>query len=337
MKNTESTSFVTDRLIFSIHSTIKHLVRKGSSVALFDFPNYPNVGDSAIWLGQELYFNKFINAEIVAVDGCDLIGRSLPVLPPSTIVLIQGGGNFGDLYLHHQALREKLVSHYVDHRIIQLPQSIHFQDNNKKTQCRTILNKHKDFHLLVRDHDSLAQARELHDGLSYLCPDMALCLGARQRPVPPTYDIVCLLRTDKEKVPGELKDLQKKGSVLIADWLEEPDSFMKKTVSCVEKLLALYPRRMIMLYKYKRHFYHLLAKERFVRGERLLSSGKVVITDRLHGHIMSTLLNIPHVVLDNNYGKIRNFRDAWGTGGSKCLAAECLDDAFEKAKGLLNI
>lgn len=318
-----------------IDSAILPLISKGSSVVLFDFPNHSNVGDSAIWLGEELYLKNRLNAKIVAVDDCNLTHRILPKLPVDTIVLIHGGGNFGDLYPHHQAIREKLISHYVDHRVIQLPQSIHFQNQINKEQCRNILNKHKDFHLLVRDHDSLAQAQALHDGPSYLCPDMALCLGPRQRPSSPSYDIVCLLRTDKEKVTGDMKNLQKQSSVLIADWLEESDFFMKKTVSCIEKLLALYPRRMMKLYRHKRHFYHFLAKERLKRGERLLSSGRVVITDRLHGHILSTLLEIPHVVLDNNYGKIRSFRDAWGTGGSKCIEAGCLESAFEKAKGLL--
>jgi len=71
------------------------------------------------------------------------------------------------------------------------------------------------------------------------------------------------------------------------------------------------------------------------RGEVILSSGKVVITDRLHAHILCTLLDIPHVVLDNSYRKIGNFRDAWGTGGDKCLTAENLDEAMQKAKELL--
>ena len=36
-----------------------------------------------------------------------------------------------------------------------------------------------------------------------------------------------------------------------------------------------------------------------------LRRGKVVITDRLHAHVLCLLLGIPHVLLDNNYGKVR--------------------------------
>jgi pyruvyl transferase EpsO len=54
-----------------------------------------------------------------------------------------------------------------------------------------------------------------------------------------------------------------------------------------------------------------LAHERLHRGLTLLASGRVVITDRLHGHILCLLMGVPHVVLDNTYGKLSTFRDAW--------------------------
>ncbi len=319
-----------------INSTLAPLISKSSSVALFDFPDHSNVGDSAIWLGEVFYLINKLKIKIIAVDNSSLIHRPLPKLPADSVILIQGGGNFGDLYPRHQALREALITHYVDRRVIQLPQSIYFQDQAKKAECRKIFNSHRDFHLLVRDHVSLAQAQELHDGPSYLCPDMALCLGPRQRPVAPRYDIVCLLRTDKEKATENVSESQKSASVLTVDWPEKPESRLEKIVDRIDTLHANYPRWTKTLFRLKHPFYHRLAKERMLRGETLLSSGKVVVTDRLHGHIMCTLLDLPHVVLDNSYRKIRNFRDAWGTGGNKCLAASTLGDAMHKARELLN-
>lgn len=319
----------------TIHSVMKPLLNEKSPVALFDFPNYSNVGDSAIWLGEEFYLKHVAKSKIIAVDDLNLVGRPLPELPPGTIILIQGGGNLGDLYPHHQNLREQLVSHYLGHRIIQLPQSIHFQDKEKRLQTSTILNGHRDFHLLVRDRDSLAQAQALHNGPSILCPDMALSLGARKRPVAPAYDIVCLLRTDKEKVTADFSGLQAEESVFVTDWLDEPNSRMKRFVKRMGRLHSNCPRWTKPLFRLKRPFYHQLATERMHRGESILSSGKVVITDRLHAHILCTLLDIPHVVLDNSYRKIGNFRDAWGTGGSQCRSAKTLEDAMQKAKELL--
>jgi pyruvyl transferase EpsO len=47
------------------------------------------------------------------------------------------------------------------------------------------------------------------------------------------------------------------------------------------------------------------------RGCRTLAAGRVVVTDRLHAHLLSLLLGIPHGVLDNSYGKLFRFLDAW--------------------------
>lgn len=319
-----------------IHGVLAPLISERNTIALFDFPNHPNVGDSAIWLGEESYFRKH-NLKIIAVDDCKLVRRPLPKLSNDVVILIHGGGNFGDLYPHHQNLREKIITHYREHRVIQLPQSIHFQDRDKETACRKILNDHKDFHLLARDRNSLSQAEKLHYGPSYLCPDMALCLGAQERPVAPAYDIVCLMRADKEKVTEDMTPEHAAASTWVGDWLDEPDSRVKKIVGRMDRLHAIYPRWTSSFFRLKRPFYYKLAEERLLRGTTLLSSGKVVVTDRLHAHILCALLDIPHVVLDNSYGKIGNFRDAWGTGGENCLVADSLEDAMQKAQALIAV
>ena len=58
----------------------------------------------------------------------------------------------------------------------------------------------------------------------------------------------------------------------------------------------------------------------------MLSKGRAVITDRLHAHILCVLLGIPHVVLDNSYGKVRSFYDTWT---SDCDLAYWSDSAAE--------
>ena len=50
---------------------------------------------------------------------------------------------------------------------------------------------------------------------------------------------------------------------------------------------------------------------RFHRGLEILGRGRGVVTDRLHGHILSSLMGIPHVALDNSYGKLSAFMDTW--------------------------
>ncbi|MCA1835886.1 MAG: polysaccharide pyruvyl transferase family protein, partial [Actinobacteria bacterium] len=54
-----------------------------------------------------------------------------------------------------------------------------------------------------------------------------------------------------------------------------------------------------------------LATLQLRRGCRLLASGRVVVTDRLHGHLLSLLLGLPHVILGDRYGKTASTLATW--------------------------
>ena len=318
------------------HTIIGPLIPSGAPVALFDFPNYSNVGDSAIWLGEEYYLDAKLHAKVLAVDDNQLAHRKPPALPENAIVLLQGGGNLGDLYSHHQAVREYVITHYRRHRVIQFPQSIHFQDSRNEARCRGVFNSHPDFHLVVRDRVSLELAQRLYDGPTYLCPDMALCLGCLPRPTNSLHPILGLLRTDKEKVTADELSTEDSNGFVSVDWLDEPLTLFKRLTARLDRIVSLYPQRLAMLHRLKRPLYHRLAGERLKRGCDLLGSGQVVIADRLHAHILCVLMGIPHVVLDNSYGKIGNFRDTWRTGEGLCERADTLAEALERARGLLD-
>jgi pyruvyl transferase EpsO len=78
-----------------------------------------------------------------------------------------------------------------------------------------------------------------------------------------------------------------------------------------------------------------LARERVDRGCAILSSGKVAITDRLHGHILCLLLSIPHVVLDNSYRKVSSFYETWTEASDLAHWAETPDEAVKLAGELI--
>lgn len=48
-----------------------------------------------------------------------------------------------------------------------------------------------------------------------------------------------------------------------------------------------------------------------IRGFEHLGSARFVITDRLHGHIMSAIIGVPHVLMDSKLGKNLNFHNTW--------------------------
>ena len=65
-----------------------------------------------------------------------------------------------------------------------------------------------------------------------------------------------------------------------------------------------------------------------MQGFELLASADLVITDRLHGHIMSTILGVPHILMDSKLKKNLNFHDTW-TKECECTRVA---DSFEEAK-----
>ena len=292
--------------------------------ALLDYPDHPNVGDSAIWLGSTAYFRDHRGREPRYVASTrafseTALRRSLPDGP----IFVHGGGNFGDLWPRHQEFREHLLERFPDREIIQLPQSIHFDDPGRAAETARAIARHGNFRLFVRDRPSYDFATAHFDCRTTLCPDMALFIGplARTRPV---VDVFHLRRTDKERAVEEAA-AETGHTFRVADWLvEDRFSLEAARLSRVLRQLAGGPRGRLAL---RSASYAAAAVARVRRGCRLLSSGRVVITDRLHAHILCLLLGIPHAVLDNSYGKLGRFLDAWTGDAAGVYRAESAGDA----------
>jgi len=70
-------------------------------------------------------------------------------------------------------------------------------------------------------------------------------------------------------------------------------------------------------------------------GFRHLSQAEVLVTDRLHGHIMAVLLDMPHVVLDSVGSKVKNFYETWTHSAACANWADTPEQALELAQSLL--
>jgi pyruvyl transferase EpsO len=79
----------------------------------------------------------------------------------------------------------------------------------------------------------------------------------------------------------------------------------------------------------------LMARIRYRRAIRLLSQGQVLVTDRLHGYILGSLLGMPTVVLDNGYGKLRRYVSSWPLASHAPMIADDPDEAYSMARVLL--
>jgi pyruvyl transferase EpsO len=78
-----------------------------------------------------------------------------------------------------------------------------------------------------------------------------------------------------------------------------------------------------------------LARGQLARGAAQLASAEVVVTDRVHGHILTLLLGRPQVVLDNEDGKVHALIRGWTEASPLVHLATSADEALEKAVGLV--
>jgi pyruvyl transferase EpsO len=298
-------------------------------LALVDFPDYSNVGDSAIWLGQMAWLDEMGRTPVYHAAYKDFSTDDLRHAAPDGPILINGGGNFGTLWPRHEALRLQLLRSFPGRPIVQLPQSIHFTDEARIDDMAQAISAHGAFTLLVRDVRSFEFARRHFDCTVQLCPDAALYLG-RLRRSPARTDIFALMRTDDEKVAQD--DAPLPDGVMGDDWIQEGagERNILRARAKIDSLFAVSQSA-----KRLRRF-RLLANWRLQRGLAMLSQGRVVVTDRLHAHILSLLLDIPHVALDNNYGKLSGFARQWTAGYRGFRQAQTREEAFQIARTLLD-
>lgn len=314
-----------------VEETLRPLLVAAERVALIDFPNHPNVGDSAIYLGElaclaalGVPLPRFV-CDFATYDRAELARR----VGPAGVILLHGGGNFGDLWPTAQELRENIVRSFPDNPIIQLPQTIHFERRDSLCRARAILNAHPNFTLLVRDRRSLEIAGSEFRARSLLCPDITFALGPLARPIPAARPLLWLLRTDKE-TRAEPPPMSTEAPV---DWLEEPPTLLRELSY---RLMGATRRRRLSQFARPllARVYAPLARQRLQRGLEMLASAEVVITDRLHGHILCLLLGIPHVILDNNYGKLSSFYQTWTAHVDDVRWADSSTEALIQARDL---
>jgi exopolysaccharide biosynthesis predicted pyruvyltransferase EpsI len=329
---------VVDRLQATVHSVLSDYYTD-LPYALLDFPDHPNVGDSAIWAGEVAYLRRYWKREpsyvctsYVRVD-CKALADAVAHGP----ILLHGGGNFGDVWPNYQRFRETVLDHFPNHTIVQLPQSIQFDDPASLRRTAQVVARHRSFVLLVRDQASYELASSHFDCTVRLCPDMAFCLGPMARPTSPIRSLVMLLRSDKEVAStAERVGVEVPADALVTDWLQEPDDTLRRArmragLGTIASLISLNPRQLSPMARRVRR-YDQLATLRIRRGVRLLSQGRQIISDRLHAHILGTLLGIPQIMLDNNYGKISRFMSTWQSDWVPVQLASDLASALSLAE-----
>ena len=297
-----------------------------SNFVIVDVPDHPNVGDSAIFLGEyDFLLTHYPKATINIVDYRSYSEGQYYLLERADCIFFHGGGNFGDLWMRHQNIRLGVMEQFSNKVLIQFPQSIHFDTKEVLEKTKATIKKCESFTFFVRDVVSQKFANENFDCDVKLSPDMAFCMNTIQRSKA-KLDVFCLLRIDKERLFDNSESIKiklndNKLSFEVDDWVVEKAPIKAEINKVICRFIRKFPGLNPLfqpLYEKLRIAY---AKDNVARGVKLLSKGNVVITDRLHAFILSTLLGIENFVFDSRGGKVGNFHSTWSKGfnGSKLV------------------
>ena len=312
------------------HVVFNELLRPFKYAILLDLALQENKGDPAITTGELILLQK-MDIKIVSycygswctnsTDYSEIRENTQQQYDPDeTIVLLHGGGNlFAYDYFdeHRRIIFEAFGDKY---HFLLFPQSISIPEMRFKsghvTYAREIYVQQSKLIMMMRDLTSLNMGfkwlvTQSTKSKLMLMPDMAFQIGPVPRTMAPVCDILWLHRKDIEAENYTLPNFVSNVTVIFQDWYRNWGSPTGNT-SIEDTILITH------------------------EGLKFLQRGRVVITDRLHGHILSTLLDIPHVLLDTQFNKVKNYHNTWTSGLESVLVADNASHALELALILLD-
>lgn len=329
-------------------ATLAEALRGARDVALLDVPNQRNVGDALILAGQLAYLEE-LGVRIRYVSDLHFFDpdRLRSAMPTGT-VLLHGGGNLGDLWPGHQDYREEVVRTLHDYPVVQLPQSIYFQDRRRAANADRVLGSHPDLLLLLREPASQDRAQtQLPNVRQAFCHDMAL--GHRPRPSDPdrTRDVLLVLaRQDKERahdLPAIARPLAGRLETRVTDWA--PEGVLGtawRAARTTARFSGRVERRLgpggtsTAVNRLTRHALWTINRAAVAGGTAVYRDAAVALVDRLHAHVLAGLLGVEHVVLDNSYGKVGAVYEAYTHGFRTAHFASSEDEAQEILASLVH-
>lgn len=284
-------------------------------VALADVPFHDNYGDSFIWDGEvrlSQYFGHEVSYHCAQCqnwssyrDSCNWANMSMVMDKPAEwLVLYQGGGNWGTTWKSIHTCRLNLLRQYLAAglTVVSMPQSV-FYDLGDEWNKAAFASEQKFWEeeapklpgkmvVTCRQHDSCDVLAAHFPKLEIRrVPDIAFMIPPVYARKEPVTDLLFLVRRDIESMSGYetnlkiIEDKLKGGTVTydVYDWHQ------------IGQFLPIRPTSADPSLKTQ-------------GGAEFLSRGKIIITDRLHGSILSLLMGKYHIYIDNTYHKVEHTR-----------------------------
>lgn len=264
------------------------LKNKRKKILLMGSPEYNNLGDHLIAYGTERFINEqFPGYPYIDITENDIrvhLNRLKKVIYQDDVILLQGGGNFGNVYPDQSKIREKVIKEFPNNRIILLPQTLYYMDDKKGNKSLkksiNLYNNSENVFLFAREKFSYNKMKECFLNKVYLIPDMALYLTTNERSE--RSGIGLCLRSDRE---GKTTLAQKQ---FISNICHNQFSRVEKFDTCLNRFIKKTDRQFEI--------------ESFLNT---ISQYEMIITDRLHGLVFCVITHTPCIAIADANHKIQ--------------------------------
>lgn len=288
-----------------IIATLDKHIPADRPVAILQFPMDGNVGNHMMWLAIVRYLeSRGKRPAYVAHEWNFDLKEMIRAIGNDGTVLFLGGVTLSRLWPGHAKIKRTVAAACPQNRLVSLPSTMLFVDDEDRRDAGKIFGNHPNVVLMARDPVSAASAREVFpEHIAIITVhDSTLILPPQPR-VPGTlrHDVIWLARDDKEgagfNIPADVK---------IFDWkhidLSTPVVVAARVSSRLRQGL---PAFHTLTNKLVRKSYKAISEHFVSVGNTLLDEGKVLVTDRMHPHILAALRGQPSVMLPDRFGKNR--------------------------------
>jgi len=256
------------------------------TVFLVITPAHGNLGDHAIAKAEQLMLKKcnIHYCEITGKRMFEMMKKNQLHVFNGSCILCNGGGYLGTLWLNDEILVRNILKENPDSQIIFMPNTIFFDDTEqgKKEfiESKRVYKSHNHVKFYAREKESYELLKGM--GVSVgLAPDMVMSLK-EDSDVKLRSGCLLMLRSDCEKTRTEEIDIQINEFVcnMFGDNIKRIDTVVPYGIPIRKRddeLMKLYEQ---------------------------LHNTELVITDRLHGMILSLITGTPCIVLNSKSPKV---------------------------------
>lgn len=283
--------------------------RMQTNCVLLNTPDHINIGDQLIWQGEMDFLDSLSIKPSYITSHFNFDWRPFS---EDTLILLHGGGNFGDIWEGHNDFRIKVVEEYRSNRILVFPQSVQYNDQKLIEADAARYAAHKKVTICARDQYSFDILKKHFKNEILLVPDMAFCMNI----APPIERLkkrsLLLKRVDRE-ISSDF-DYTRYTDFETKDWPSFDNTIFNFTHRVWEKINRMMARNFVSKKLIDTTFGLgvLRNKEWLIeKGIDFISGYDLVVSTRLHGHILALLLGVPTIMIDNSYGKNRRFYETW--------------------------